>query len=81
MATVYEVKLAPSPVSPSQSEPEFLDSKEGTVTIQASDIPPLGKPIAQKRWWWQRGVPYDANATATLVSHHIMECFLIDSSF
>ena len=47
-----------------------LDEKIGTATTSTtslSSIPPLGIPIDEKRFWWQRAKAYDPDATATLV--------------
>jgi hypothetical protein len=32
-----------------------------------SGVPPLGEPVAAKRFWWQRTKSHDANTIATLV--------------
>ncbi len=47
-----------------------LDEKIGTATTSTtslSSIPPLGIPIEEKRFWWQRARGYDPDANATLV--------------
>ncbi|OAP65089.1 hypothetical protein AYL99_01061 [Fonsecaea erecta] len=43
------------------------DSKESIPTTQA-DIPELGVPANEKKFWWQRGRGYDPDAIATLPS-------------
>ncbi|KAH8879002.1 MFS general substrate transporter [Thozetella sp. PMI_491] len=48
-----------------------LDEKVGTAstsTTSLSSIPPLGVPVEEKRFWWQRALSYDPDAVATLPS-------------
>lgn len=46
------------------------DKKQGTITVTTTpliNIPPLGVPIDERRFWWQRLKTYDPDAIATLV--------------
>lgn len=41
--------------------------KDQVTTEISEDVPPLGVPHAEKRFWFQRAKTYDPDAIATLV--------------
>lgn len=43
--------------------------KDGSTSTIAEDVPPLGIPKDEKRFWFQRARSYDPDAIATLVHH------------
>ena len=45
-----------------------IEAKGTVVEEKEILIPPLGKEVEEKRFWFQRGKTYDPNAIATLVS-------------
>lgn len=61
--------------SPSGSSPQrgslenIAHEKKGAnvsiVTTTSEEIPPLGAPLEEKRFWFQRGKTYDPDAIAT----------------
>jgi hypothetical protein len=44
------------------------EKKEASTTVTSQDVPPLGLPAAEKRFWFQRGKFYDPNGIATQVN-------------
>jgi hypothetical protein len=73
MPTVYTPRVVgASPLSPGLFSTSSSDDEkksgpaETTAVIDADDIPPLGAPQDEKRFWWQRArSSYDGEATAT----------------
>lgn len=48
---------------------ELLE-KDGSTEEILEEVPPLGVPHEEKRFWWQRAKTYDPDAIATLVCTH-----------
>jgi len=67
-------QLVPSSNIESEAAP---DKTTDDTTDETTDIPPLGIPHLEKRFWFQRGPSYDPNVIATLVFHSLPECDML----
>lgn len=56
----------------SDNEHSLPQEKGALATVTVDEIPPLGAPHDEKRFWFQRTRKYDPNGIATQVSlHHL----------
>ena len=46
---------------------KFDDKRVAVESTTSLDVPALGSPGEEKRFWWQRRGAYDSNAIATQV--------------
>lgn len=60
MATVYTIKKTP--------QESITSGLDGTDSSTSLDIAPLGEPLKERRFWFQRGRNYNPDAIATLPS-------------
>ncbi|GJC78302.1 hypothetical protein ColLi_01140 [Colletotrichum liriopes] len=50
----------------------FRKDEDGQPSLSLEGAPPLGAPIEEKRFWFQRNKSYDPFATATQIDFKIM---------
>ena len=69
MATIISTglpKAQTGAATPSSNASTFGDDKK-EATAEVTEIPPLGVPLEEKRFFFQRARAYDPDAIATLV--------------
>ena len=76
MATIIATGLPKAQTgteTPSSNASTFGEDKKGATT-EVTEIPPLGVPLEEKRFFFQRARAYDPDAIATLVRERKCDC-------